>query len=165
MAHLATRDTPEATRHTKMHHPGTFNANPLSAAAGVAMLAAIADGQATQTANTQAARLRYGMNEILARAQVAWKVYGQHSDWKIFYGAEAPPRDGNDQAVDSIPWQRLDGRFPAQSRALRQALILQGIDFNGARSLVGTCHTDDVVEQTLDGFARAVQSVKQAGLA
>jgi glutamate-1-semialdehyde 2,1-aminomutase len=164
MAYLATKDTPEETRRTKMHHPGTFNANPLSAAAGVAMLAAVADGTAIGLANAQAARLRQGMNDLLARERVAWKVYGQYSDWKVYYGADAPPRDGNDQSVDDIPWQRLDARYPVQSRALRQALILQGIDFNGARALVGTCHTDDVIDHTLDGFATAVRTMKQEGL-
>jgi glutamate-1-semialdehyde 2,1-aminomutase len=164
MAYLATKGTPEETRRTKMHHPGTFNANPLSAAAGVAMLASLADGEAIRLANAQAAKLRYGMNEILAREQVAWKVYGQHSDWKLFYGATAPPRDGDDQQVDTIPWQQLDATYPQQSRAMRQALILQGIDFNGARALVGTCHTDDVVADTLSAFAEAVRLVKQEGL-
>jgi glutamate-1-semialdehyde 2,1-aminomutase len=162
MAYLATKATPEETHRTKMPHPGTFNANPLSAAAGVAMLASVADGTAIRLANEQAAKLRHGMNEILAREQVAWKVYGQHSDWKVYYGADAPPRDGNDQAVDHIPWQRLDTRYPVQSRALRQAMILQGIDFNGARALVGTCHTDDVIAHTLEGFATAVRAVKAA---
>ncbi len=163
MAYLSTKETPEETRRTKVHHPGTFNANPLSAAAGVAMLSALADGESTRMANAQAAKLRQGMNETLAREQVAWKVYGEHSDWKIFYGAEAPPRNGDDQDVRDIPWQRLDGKFPRQSRALRQALILQGTDFNGARALVGTCHTDDVVDETLSGFAAAVRAVKQEG--
>jgi glutamate-1-semialdehyde 2,1-aminomutase len=165
MGFLATKATPEETRRTKMHHPGTFNANPLSAAAGVAMLSSVADGAPIRLANAQAAKLRYGMNEILAQAGVAWKVYGQHSDWKLFYGAESPPRDGNDQSVDSVPWQRLEAKFPAQSRALRQALILEGVDFNGARALVGTCHTDDVIAETLDGFRNAVRRMKQAGLA
>lgn len=58
----------------------------------------------------------------------------------------------------------LDGKFPQQSRALRQAMILRGIDFNGARALVGTCHTDEVVEDTLNGFAEAVKAVKEEGL-
>jgi glutamate-1-semialdehyde 2,1-aminomutase len=165
MAYLATKATPDETRRTKMPHPGTFNANPLSAAAGVAMLASLANGATTHYINTQAAKLRYGMNEILARQKVAWKVYGAHSDWKIFYGAEAPPRDGDDQKVDDIPWQRLDAKFPEPSRAMRQALILQSIDFNGARALVGTCHTDDIVADTLSGFAAAVQAVKREGLA
>lgn len=163
---LAALVTPDpGTERGKIHHPGTFNANPLSAVAGTAMLAAVADGKATQFANAQAAALRYGMNEILAREQVAWKVYGQYSDWKVFFGAEAPPRDGNDQNVTDIPWQRLDAKFPPQSRALRQALILQGIDFNGARALVGTCHSDEVVADTLAAFEAAVGAVKADGLA
>ena len=127
------------------------------------MLSSLVDGKLIDFANAQAAKLRYGMNDILARAGVAWQVYGQHSDWKIFYGADAPPRDGNDQAVDAVPWQQLDAKFPAQSRALRQALILEGVDFNGARALVGTCHTDDVIAETLDGFRNAVRRVKQEG--
>ncbi len=116
------------------------------------MLSSIADGEAIRFANEQAAKLRHGMNEILAREQVAWKVYGEHSDWKLFYGADAPPRDGADQSVDGIDWQRLDAKHAEQSRALRQALILQGVDFNGGRALVGTCHTDDVIAETLAGF-------------
>jgi glutamate-1-semialdehyde 2,1-aminomutase len=161
---LAFLDTKTAGQ-AKIHHPGTFNANPLSAAAGIAMLSTIADGEAQQFANGQAAKLRYGMNEILAREKVAWKVYGKHSDWKMFYGADTPPRDGNDQSVDAIPWQRLDARHPRQSSALRQALILQGIDFNGGRALVGTCHTDDIIAETLTGFEAAVRVVKEHGLA
>src|SRR5213076_3583674 len=35
----------------KMKHPGTFNANPLSAAAGVATLAIVATGEPCQEAN------------------------------------------------------------------------------------------------------------------
>jgi glutamate-1-semialdehyde 2,1-aminomutase len=161
---LAFLDSKAAGR-TKIHHPGTFNANPLSAAAGVAMLASIADGAAQRFANAQAAKLRHGMNEILAREKVLWKVYGQYSDWKMYYDAEAPPRDGDDQSVDDVPWQRLDARHPEPSRALRQALILQGIDFNGGRALVGTCHTDDIIADTLSGFAAAVRMVKEQGVA
>ena len=58
---------PAENRRAKIAHAGTFNANPLSAAAGVAMLAAVADGQAIRFVNQQAAKLRHGLNEILAR--------------------------------------------------------------------------------------------------
>jgi hypothetical protein len=44
-------------------------------------------------------------------------------------------------------------------------MILHGIDFNGARALVGTCHTDEVVADTLAGFEAAVRMVKADGLA
>jgi glutamate-1-semialdehyde 2,1-aminomutase len=165
LSHLATKPDPEENRRTKIAHAGTFNANPLSAAAGVAMLSTTADGAAIRSANRQAATLRHGLNEILARERVAWKVYGDHSDWKIFFGADAPPRDGADQSVERVDWRRLDAKDAARSRALRQALILNGVDFNGARALVSGCHTDAVIDETLSAFARAVRALKDEGLA
>ena len=165
LGYLATQQDPEENRRTKIAHAGTFNANPLSAAAGVAMLSTIADGQAIRAANAQAAKLRHGLNEVLAREKVAWKVYGEHSDWKIFFGADAPPRDGSDQSVERVDWRRLDAKDAARSRALRQALILNGIDFNGARALVSPCHTDAIVEETVAAFGTAVRALKEEGLA
>jgi glutamate-1-semialdehyde 2,1-aminomutase len=165
MSYIATKASAEENRRAKIAHAGTFNANPLSAAAGVAMLASVADGQAIRFVNQQAAKLRHGMNETLARERVAWKIYGEHSDWKIFFGADAPPRDGSDQVVHDVDWRRLDAKNADQSRALRQALILNGVDFNGARALVGTCHTDDVVAETLTAFEAAIRAMKEEGLA
>ena len=165
LEYLATKPDPEVNRHTKIAHHGTFNANPISAAAGVAMLSSLADGRATDVVNAQAQKLRAGMNEILAQEAVAWKVYGEYSDWKIFFDADAPPRDGEDQDVSGIDWRRLDSKNAQKSRALRQALILHGVDFNGARALVGTCHTDDVIEETLAAFRAGVQTMKEEGIA
>ena len=165
LSYLATKPDPEENRRTKIAHAGTFNANPLSAAAGAAMLSAVADGQAIRFANEQAAKLRHGMNDVLAREKVAWKVYGEHSDWKIFFGADAPPKDGADQSVDQLDWRRLDAKDAGRSRALRQALILNGVDFNGARALVGTCHTDAIIDDTLTAFALAVRAMKEEGVA
>jgi glutamate-1-semialdehyde 2,1-aminomutase len=165
MSYIATKASAEENRRAKIAHAGTFNANPLSAAAGVAMLASVADGQAIRFVNQQAAKMRHGMNETLARERVAWKIYGEHSDWKIFFGADAPPRDGSDQAVHDVDWRRLDAKNADQSRALRQALILNGVDFNGARALVGTCHTDDVLAETLAAFEAAIRAMKEEGLA
>src|SRR5262249_61516641 len=104
---------------------GTFNANPLTAAAGVAMLAVVADGEAIRFVNRQAAALRHGMNETLARHKVAWKIYGEHSDWKIFFGADAPPRDGSDQSLRHVDWRRLDAKDAQQRRAAPPTPILQ----------------------------------------
>jgi glutamate-1-semialdehyde 2,1-aminomutase len=164
MSYLSTKPSAEENRRAKIAHAGTFNANPLSAAAGVAMLSAVADGQAIRLANQQAAKLRHGMNEILARERVPWKIYGDHSDWKIFFGAGAPPRDGADQSVQDVDWRRLDAKNADQSRALRQALILHGVDFNGGRALVGTCHTDAIVGDTLTAFGAAIRDMKEEGL-
>jgi glutamate-1-semialdehyde aminotransferase len=125
----------------------------------------VADGQAIRAADAQAAKLRHAMNEVLAREKVAWRVYGEHSDWKLFFDAEAPPRDGDDQSVRDVPWKRLDARHPAQSRGLRQALILNGVDFNGSRALVSPAHTDDILAETVTAFGAAVGAMKEEGLA
>ena len=122
-------------------------------------------GQAIRRANQQAAKLRHGMNEVLAREHVAWKIYGEHSDWKIFFGAEAPPGDGSDQSVERVDWRRLNARHAEQSRALRQALILHGVDFNGSRALVSTEHTDDIIHETLAAFEAALRMMKDEDLA
>src|SRR5262249_36729912 len=115
--------------------------------------------------SAQAAKLRHGLNEILAREKVAWKVYGEHSDWKIFFGAGAPARDGSDQSVADVDWRRLDAKDAERSRALRQALILGGVDFNGARALVSTCHTDAVIGETVAAFETAIRTMRGGGLA
>jgi len=49
----------------KIQHPGTFNANPVSAAAGIAALDVIASTDACDRANASAAMLRQGFNEVL----------------------------------------------------------------------------------------------------
>ena len=64
-----------------------------------------------------------------------------------------------------MDWRRLDAKNAEQSRALRQALILHGVDFNGARALVGTCHTDEIIGETLAAFEAAIRDMKEEGLA
>jgi poly(A) polymerase Pap1 len=67
--------------------------------------------------------------------------------------------------VRDVEWRRLDAKNAEQSLALRQALILNGVDFNGGRALVGTCHTDEIISETLAAFETAVRAVKEEGLA
>lgn len=77
----------EATRRdgrVKVDHFGTFNANPLSAAAGIAALGQIADGAICARASATAAALRDGINRVISEAGVSWAAYGTHSSFHIF---------------------------------------------------------------------------------
>jgi hypothetical protein len=67
--------------------------------------------------------------------------------------------------VQGVDWRRLDAKDAERSRALRQALVLNGVDFNGARALVGTCHTDEIVAETLAAFETAIRAMRDEGLA
>ena len=67
------------TGREKIAHPGTFNANPVSAAAGTAALTVIAETDASDRASATAADLREKLNAVLAEAKVPWAVYGTYS--------------------------------------------------------------------------------------
>src|SRR5262249_53902474 len=56
----------------KMKHPGTFNANPLSAAAGIAALEIVATGEPCRKANDIAKQLRQRLNALFAERGVDW---------------------------------------------------------------------------------------------
>jgi len=64
-----------------------------------------------------------------------------------------------------VDWRRLDAKDAERSRALRQSLILGGVDFNGARALVSTCHTDAVLDATVAAFETAIRIMREENLA
>jgi glutamate-1-semialdehyde 2,1-aminomutase len=53
---------PHWSRYQMVPHPGTFNANPLSAAAGIAALKIIATGEPTKRAQEMSDMLISGFN-------------------------------------------------------------------------------------------------------
>ena len=80
----------------KMRHPGTYNANPLSAAAGVATLARIATGEPNRKANETARLLKRRLNQLFAERFRDWIAYGDFSLLHIKAGYDGPRPDGDD---------------------------------------------------------------------
>jgi len=66
----------------KMKHPGTYNANPLSAAAGSAALEIVATGEPCKAASAAAKAVRTGLNDVFAEKGVNWVV-----DWMGWGGS------------------------------------------------------------------------------
>jgi glutamate-1-semialdehyde 2,1-aminomutase len=62
-------------RYQRVSHFGTFNANPLCAATGIAYLNIIATGQPTQDANRIARKLRDGMQAKLDEREIPGCIY------------------------------------------------------------------------------------------
>lgn len=62
-------------RYHRVSHFGTFNANPLCAATGIAYLNVIATGQPTQEANRNARKLRDGMQAKLDEREIPGCIY------------------------------------------------------------------------------------------
>jgi glutamate-1-semialdehyde 2,1-aminomutase len=77
MDQLAFRDDSVWNREDRVAHAGTFNANPLSAAAGIATLEQLADGHAQAKADRAGEILRTGIAEVIERLAVDAYVYGE----------------------------------------------------------------------------------------
>jgi glutamate-1-semialdehyde 2,1-aminomutase len=68
----------------KIAHPGTFNANPLSAAAGIACLRIVRETDACARANQYGEDLRQRLNEVFEEERVPWAAYGTFSSLELF---------------------------------------------------------------------------------
>jgi glutamate-1-semialdehyde 2,1-aminomutase len=131
-------------------HQGTYNAEPVSAAAGIATLRQVRDTDALDRANRTAAAIRDGMNASLRTRGVRWCVYGQFSDFHIFPG-EATPED---IYAGRVPAARLKGGTAAELvHKIRAGFLLHGVDIVGwPGGLVSAVHGDEDVARTLAAF-------------
>ncbi len=163
MDQLAFRDDSVWNREERVGHAGTFNANPLSAAAGLATLELLADGQAHAKADRAGEALRAGFAEVVERLGVDAYVYGESSIVNLFLG---PHRHG--LAVDR-PASQLDHRLlmghPSQEayHRLRCALLLHGVDLPLFHGWVSAAHSDEDIEQTVRAFDGALRLLQDEG--
>lgn len=163
---IAFSDDPEWNQSERVAHPGTFNANPLSAAAGCAGLGIVAEGEANKQADAMALLLARRMNEAIVRRGVKGCVYGLASMLHVLLGQEClPPEDG-------ITWRWQDpGRRwvpsmgPAPSLALKRGMINEGVDLmTGGVMLVSAAHTEAEVDTTVAAFERVLGQMQAEGI-
>ena len=60
----------EYNRYRRIAHNGTFNANPLSAAAGIKCLELVANTPVNDTADARALQLKNGLNDLLSKMEI-----------------------------------------------------------------------------------------------
>jgi glutamate-1-semialdehyde 2,1-aminomutase len=155
----------ERKKRERIYHPGTFNANPVSAAAGIAALGIIERSDACDRANTYAAELRKGLNEVLAKEGLPWAVYGTFSGFHLFLN----PRN---RAISPTRFDPATIRDPHEFTAgsktliqkLRLALLVHGIDLSGKLSgFASATHGQAELAATVGGFAAALAMLRAEG--
>ena len=91
MDYLAHRDEDTFwNRNRRVLQQGTYNSNPLSAAAGIVMLERLRDGAAQHEANQKAEQLRQAMAESARQAGIDAWVYGETSWFHVCLGRPRP---------------------------------------------------------------------------
>lgn len=139
---------------SKMKHPGTFNANPLSAAAGVATLQRVASGEPCRQASAMGSLLRHKLNALFAERGDKWIAYGEFSAFKLLPDYEGPRPTGDDFIPYSGAVDRLDGpRSRPLVHAFRCGMLLHGVDLPGLSGMTTAAHTEADVEHTVTAVA------------
>ncbi len=157
---LAFGDDPAWNRKGRVAQAGTYNANPLAAAAGIAMLSIIAEGAVHRQADQAAAALRQELAGVWRRLGIPGGVYGDSSI--LNYSLEPtlslspPPGPG-----DHKRFQMLAN--PDVYHALRCALILNGVDICSLHGWVSAIHGEEEVARTVQGFEKALLLLQEDG--
>lgn len=150
-------------RYRLVPHPGTFNANPVSAAAGIAALQLIATGEPTKRAQEMTEMLINGINQVLARRGIPGCAYGRASIFKTFIGKEAPRLarfDFRNVKEDTVTL--LQGTPIA--RDLRKGMLLNGVDLMRVAGFVSAAHTPEMIDATVQAFDRTLTRMQHEGL-
>ena len=136
----------------KVGHPGTFNANPVSAAAGVAALGLIGDGVHQRKAEESAMALQAGMNGVLKELGIPGVVYGQASIAKIVLGGEAVP-EARAYHPNESPQDLLHGGTRGETqRLMNLAMLNRGVHVFGNGLIVSAVHTQTDIDETVEAW-------------
>jgi glutamate-1-semialdehyde 2,1-aminomutase len=142
----------------RVPHTGTFNANPLSAAAGIAMLEHVADGQPQEIARRAAERLAAGINVQAQRHGVDVYAYTNGTSiYHVLIGAQA----AGAPLGPSPAFTRLHRQRPEHYALLRRALLVEGVDAHPVHGLLSATHDDATMDEAVAAYGRAFGRVRE----
>ena len=159
---MAFRNDPAWDTVGRVPQGGTFNAQPVTAAAGIATLSAIANQGVNERADAMAARLKDGLNEAFMRNEITGHAHGVASIVHINLGADCDC----DRELCTMPYSEVYRTMPLETtRAVRRAMLVNGVDMMGGRAfLVSSAHDEEVVDRTLDAFSRSLKDLRAEGV-
>ncbi|MFQ5933574.1 MAG: aspartate aminotransferase family protein [Dehalococcoidia bacterium] len=158
------RDDPHWNRYQRMPHPGTFNANPISVAAGIACLKIIATGEPHRRANEVADKLRRGIHSIIQEHGVSGACYGVKSMFHIYLGdCDKDPTEYS--SLPPVDQSKLlgHGGSAAATGGLRKNMLFNGVDCWVRLGICSMAHTDEDIEKTLEAFEKSLNTVTEDG--
>jgi glutamate-1-semialdehyde 2,1-aminomutase len=149
----------------KINHPGTFNANPVSAAAGIATLEILSTTDANDRANAYGATMRRQMNEVLEDEGVKWAVHGSYSGFHVFTNPEkADITPTNFDAAAFIPAMMGGKRGDGVASSVRMGMLVNGVDMNtGPGGIISATHGEEEMATTVEAFRATLRSLKREG--
>ena len=160
---LEFRDDPGWNTALRVAHPGTFNANPLSAAAGATMLAQVATANHHEHADQLNERLVNDLNAVIQQSETQGRVYGLASYFHILLGKDCSiERDGIEWAADAPPPPRMPSALTA---ALKRGMLNHGVDLmGGSGGFTSGVHAQEDIDRTIEAFEGTLREMKAESL-
>ena len=156
---MTVRDDAKWNVECRVPHQGTFNANPISAIAGLTSLRLIASTNAVEKANRHAQLLRDALNKVIREQGRNWIVYGEFSGFHIFANVDDRDISVEDIYAGTVHWSVLKSGTPGPAIGkIRAALLGAGVDVvawpGGWSSAV---HTDADIDLTATAFKQMLE--------
>lgn len=153
---------PKRSRLGKVLHPGTFNANPQSAAAGNACLGIIAEGKVNPYVNALGENMKKRLNEVFDELGIKGMAWGG-SPSIVNIGFGITPEDIKVSSFDDlVHFSKVLGN-PGDG-ALNKAMINHGVHFMGQRAILSVAHTETDIDFTINAFRNSLKQMLDEGL-
>ena len=152
---------PKASPQQFVGHTGTWNANPLTAAAGIAACKLYIGGEVQRRANQLGAYLRERGNQALKERGINGRLYSR-SIVHIYLGPiDYEPSDDTMPPTRDV--SKLMTRSPARTR-LCLHLLQRGVATMGARLFIlSAAHTEEDIDQTVKAFGDSLNAMIAEG--
>jgi glutamate-1-semialdehyde 2,1-aminomutase len=157
---IGAEDDPDHNHNRRIYHPGTFNANPLSAAAGAKALELLATTDVNDTANARATKLKTGLNDLLSKMEVPGCAYGLASIVMLRLGVD----HDCDQEVCILPPEKAHlASNPDRTSQLNLSLLNHGVH-SGTRFILMAAHREEDIDDTIDAMEKSLTEIRGLGL-
>ncbi len=160
-------DDPEWNRYRRINHPGTFNANPLSAAAGIAMLEAASTGEVQTKIAKTGTVLVIEMNKAIESLGIEGScVYGDGPIFHVLLGRGARvDAEGRLERGSADTLTLRQANKPEVKRALQDGMMSRGVDLmSGHAGIISSAHTPEDLSLTVAAFHDTLRDMKSVGL-
>jgi glutamate-1-semialdehyde 2,1-aminomutase len=151
MSMMAHRGDRVWDRTQRVAQNGTFNSNPVCAAAAIATLEVVSDGSLHARANKLGDELRAGLSDVMRRLGVPGTCFGEASIFHVSFEGK-PGLAGFDRP-----------RRGDLYHLLRCALLNNGVDCAQHHGWISAVHSDADIERTVASYEKALGAMAADG--
>ena len=145
-------------------HGGTWNANPLTASAGIAAGNLLKTGEPQRKAIEAADFLRREGNRILKEMGISGAFYGSSSIAFLYLGPVDYDPDDNPLSPVKDPAKLTDPERSATYNRLLLHLLQRGVsNLIGSIFILSALHTKDDLQKTLQSFSDSLEAMLKEG--